>query len=181
MRRFLARLFGKQRPELVPYHDFATGKTVMIPKAELSPGVVLIQIQGQKHPVYAKAAQLKQGPFQQPPFEGAERAAILSLVTSLADVYARTYEQWEDGFRRDLTPAREIAGWIHLAAILKVVSDQYSFSPDEKKECFRILVACFTGARETVRDRSDSKLLSQEQFNLTVKYFYEGGYSKIAE
>jgi hypothetical protein len=177
MMRFLARLFRKQRPGLVPYHDFATGKTVLIPKAELSPGVVLIQIQGDKQPVYADAAQLKQGQYQHPPFEGDERAAIQSLVANLADVYPLTYEQWEDGFRRDRTPAPQIAGWIHLAAILKVMLERFRFSPDEKKECFRVLVACFTGPRETVHNRSDPKLLSQDHVNFAVKCFYEGGYS----
>jgi hypothetical protein len=176
MRRFFARLFGKRKPDLVPYLNIATGKTTWIPKAELSPGVVLVQIQGDKQPVYADAAQLKQGPFRHPPFENAERAAIQSLVTDLAEVYPRSYEQWEDGFRRDQTPAREIAGWIHLAAILMVMSERFAFRLPEKKECFSILVACFTGPRDTVRDRSDPKLLSDEQINQAVKYFYEGGY-----
>src|SRR5689334_22935439 len=116
MRRFLSRLFRRQNPELVPYHDFATGKTVLIPIVELCPGVVLVRIQAQEGPVSAKADQCKQGHYQHSQFEGEERAAIQSLVTHLADVYARSYEEWEDGFRRDKTPAREIAGWVHLAA-----------------------------------------------------------------
>jgi hypothetical protein len=176
MMRFLFGLFGKKRSELVPYHDFATGKTVMIPKAELSPGAVLIQINGDKQPVYTDASMLKQGPYQHPPFEGEERAAIHTLVEDLAEVYAQTYEEWEDGFRRDLTPAQEIAGWIHLASILRVMSDRFSFSLAEKRECFRLLVACFTGARDSVRERCDTTLLSDDQIKLALKYFYEGGY-----
>jgi hypothetical protein len=177
MRRFLSWLFRRPNPELVPYRNFATGKTVLIPKSELCPGVVLIQIKGEERPVYVDAAQLKQGHFQHPPFEGEVRAAIQSLVNELADVFARSYEEWEDGFRRDQTPEREIAGWVHLAAILRVMTERFAFSPAEKKECFRVLVACFTGARETVLDRSDPKLLSDAQINQAVQYFYEGGYS----
>jgi len=179
MIRFFARLFGRKKRDFVPYHDFTLGKTVMIPKSELSPGVVLIQIQGQKQPVYADASQLKQGPYQHPPFEGEERAAIQSLVDDLADVYPLTYEKWEDGFRRDGTPAREIAWWIHMTAILKLTSKRFSFSPAEKKECFGLLTACSTGARDSVRNRFDRKLLSDEQLDLTVKYFYEGGYARM--
>src|SRR6185503_10838678 len=137
MKRFFARLFGRRDPELVAYHDFATRKTVLIPKAELSPGVVLVQIQGDPGPVYVDAAQLKQGNYQYSPFEGEERAAIQSLVTDLADVRPLSFEEWEDGFRRDQNPAREIAGWLHLAAILKVMSNKYGFCPAEKKECYR--------------------------------------------
>lgn len=181
MRHFLARLFGKvfgkQQGELVRYHDFATGKTVLIPKAELSSGVVLIQMEGDKHPVYADASQLKQGPYQHPCFEGRMRAAVESLVADLGEVYCLTYEQWEDGFRRDRDPAREIASWMHVAAILTVMSERYRLSPEEKNECFRVLVACLTGARDSVRERCGVKLLSDEQVSLATKYFYEGGYS----
>ena len=76
MMRFFYRLFRRKKSDLVPYHDFTTGNTVLIPKEELSPGVVLIQIKGDRQPVYADASQLKPGPYQHPPFEGDERVAI---------------------------------------------------------------------------------------------------------
>lgn len=177
MKNFFARIFGRRNPELVPYYDFATRKTVLIPKAELSPGVVLVQIQGDPGPVYVDAAQLKQGQYQHSHFEGEVRAAIQSLTSDLADVRQISFEEWEDGFRRDQNPSREIAGWLHLAAVLKAMSNKHGFGPAEKKECFRVLVACFTGARDTVRDRSDPKLLSDLQVDQAAKYFYEGGYN----
>ncbi len=167
---------GKLDPELVPYYDFITRKTILIPKAELSPGTVLVQIEGDPGPVYVDAAQLQQGPYQHPPFEGDKRAAIQSLVIDLADVRPLSFEEWEEGFRRDQNPAYEIAGWVHLAAILKAMSNQHGFGPAAKKECYWILVACFTGSRDTVRDRSAPKLLSDFQIDQAAKYFYEGGY-----
>src|SRR5262245_9375059 len=136
MKRFFTRLFGRQNRELVPYHDFVTGKTVLIPKAELSPGVVLVQIQGDPGPVYVDASQIKEGQYQHPHFEGEERAAIQSLVVDLADVRPLSFEEWEDGFRRDQNPAPQIAGWLHLAAILKVLSNRFCFRPEQKMECY---------------------------------------------
>jgi len=173
---FLRRWFRKPRPDLVPYYDFATKTTARIPRAELRPGVVLIQIEGQDEAVYADSAELKMGVHQHAALGEELREAIRTLTADLADVYPQSFEQWEDGFRRDRTPEREIAGWLHLSAILQVLAKRYGFEPAEKKECFRVLVACFTGARDTVRDRSDPKLLSNVQVDQAIKYFYEGGY-----
>ena len=176
MKAFFARLFGRPKPDLVPYHDFSTGKTTLIPKAELGPGAVLAQIQGQPHPVYADSAQLQQGPHQHPPFEGELKDMIVSLANDLAEVRPLSFEEWEDGFRRDRIPDREIAGWIHLAAILQTMTATFSLGLPERKECYRVLIACYTGERATVRERSDPRLLSEEQVDLAIKYFFEGGY-----
>lgn len=176
MKKFLARLFRRPQPELVPYHDSATGRAVMIPKAELGPGAVLIHIAGEPHPVYADSAQLKQSDHRHPPFEGDVKEAIESLASDLSSVRPMSYEQWEDGFRRDQNPERELAGWLHLAAILKILSERFAFDDDQRKECYMVLVACYTGDRETVRQRSDPRFLTNEQVNLAVKYFFDGGY-----
>ena len=111
------------------------------------------------------------GSISIPVLRARERAAIDSLVTDFADVYPLTYEEWEDGFRRDRTypPGKLLAGFTP-AAILKVMRERFRFSPAEKKECFRVLAACLTGARDTVRDRCDVKLLSHEQVSMAVKY-----------
>ncbi|MDF3056594.1 MAG: hypothetical protein K0R17_809, partial [Rariglobus sp.] len=140
------------------------------------PGAVLVQIQGQPHSVYADGSQLQPGDYKHPPFEGEMKEAIQSLVIDLAEVRPLSLEEWEDGFRRDRTPDREIAGWLHLAAILTTMTDRFSLDLQKRKECYRVLVACYTGERTTVRERSDPQLLSDEQIDLAVKYFFEGGY-----
>lgn len=176
MKAFFSRWFGRSKADLVPYHDFCTGNVSMIPKAELGPGAVLVQIQGQPHPVYADSAQLQQSGHQHPPFEGELKEAIQSLAIDLAEVRPLSYEEWEDGFRRDQNPDREIAGWLHLAAILKTMADRFALDLPKRQECYRVLVACYTGERTSVRERSDPRLLSEEQIDLAVKYFFEGGY-----
>ena len=56
------------------------------------------------------------------------------------------------------------------------MATRHKYDLAQKKECFRILVACLTGARETVRERSDPKLLAALEVDKTIKYFFEGGY-----
>lgn len=177
MKDFFRRLFGGARPEWVPYYDFETRTVVRIPKAELRPGVVLVQIEGEAEPMYVDASSLKMGDHQHAMLSPAAKEGIARLVTGLADVHPMTYEQWEDGFRRDQTPESEIAGWLHVSEVLRVMTERHRLGSAEKAECFRVLVACFTGARETVRDRSDPKLLPSAQVEQAIKYFYERGYA----
>ncbi len=176
MREFLRRLFRKRNPDLVPYHDIAANQTVWIPKSELCPGVVMVQIEGHKEPVYLDSDQLKRGEYQHPPFDDGIREMLASLVANLSDVYPLSLNEWEDGFRRDRNSEREIAGWIHLAGILTVMTKSFNFDPAKRMECFKVLVACLTGARETVVDRTEQRLLSSEELSQAIHYFYEGGY-----
>lgn len=166
----------KSKIDFVPYYDFETKKTVSIPKHELGPGVVLVQIEGHPEPVYVDSSQLKPNSFQHPAFEGESKILLQNLARNLADVHPLTYEQWEDGFRRDQNAEWEIAAWIHVSDILKVMTKDCQFSAAQRKECFRVLVACLCGERKTVRDLSDPKLLSKTELEQTITYFYDGGY-----
>lgn len=172
---FLRRLFQK-KPELVRFYDAATKSVVRIPKAELRPGVVLVKTDDDPEPMYMEAAGLKLGSLQHSALDEELRAEIGRLATELADVYPQSAADWEDGFRRDRDPEREIASWLYLAEILKVMSARHGYELVQRKECFRILVACATGNRETVRERSDPRLLPTPEVDQTIRYFYEGGY-----
>jgi len=174
---FLRRLFQKEKPELVRYYDAATKTVVRIPKAELRPGVVLVKAADDPEPMYADTSDLKLGSVQHSTLPEELRADIRHLAAELADVYPQSAADWEDGFRRDRDPARELAGWLHLAAILKVMATRHGYDLPQRKECFRVLVACFTGDRATVRERSDAKLLPSSELEQVIKYFYEGGYA----
>jgi len=177
MIKFLRRILRRKQPELVRYYDAETEKIVLIPKAELRPGVVLIKVQGESESMYADPSTLKPGPVQHPELPEEIRLDIKRLAADLSDVYPKSAAEWEDGFRRDLDPLPELAGWLHLAAILKVMAERYHYGAESKNECFRILVACYTGDRSTVRERSDPKLLAAEQVNEAIRYFFEGGYA----
>jgi len=176
MKTWLQRLFGKSEPDLVPYYDFETKRRVWIPQSELSPGAVLIQIQGESEPVYADSVALQLGDYQHDTLPPDVIEAITEIEQELFDVRPMTKEDWVDGFRRDSNPDHEVAGWLHLSRILRIVSDRNSYGIEERRECFRILIACFTGPRDTVRNRSDPNLLPDDQVDCLIRYFFEGGY-----
>ena len=63
MFNFIRRLFRRRQPETVPYYDFATKTVVRIPKSELSPGAILVKMEGQDEPFYADSSELKSGEY----------------------------------------------------------------------------------------------------------------------
>ena len=165
---------------MVTFYDFTTKQRTLIPEDELSPGTIQVLIEGESTPVYVEAAQLKQGEYQHPPFEQDIREILEQLARDLADVRPLSYSEWEDGFRRDHNPERQIASWVHLAAVLAAVTSEFGLSGLQRKACFTVLIACSTGPRETVRQRSDEKTLEAAVTEAAIRYFYEGGYAKQA-
>jgi hypothetical protein len=174
MKKFLSRWFTRESVKLVPFYDAETDAVVQIPQSELSPAVMFIALEGRGN-VYIDAAQARlPDALLQAPFQGELRSAIESLVRDLADVHPMTYLEWEEGFRTEPRPEREIARWLHLAEILNAMSLAHAFDPPRRRECLNLLLACLNGPRDTSRDRCRLRLLSEEQIDEAIRYWYDG-------
>ena len=103
-------------------------------------------------------------------------AIIQEIKEELADVRPMSMEDWVDGFLRDANPNHEVAGWLHLSKILRTMTDRHDYDEAKRHECFGILIACFTGSRESVRIRSNSDSLPDDQIDQAIEYFFDGGY-----
>jgi hypothetical protein len=170
---------SKGGQDLVPYFDMKTGTTIQIPKAELSPNVVWVQIKGEPGPVYVNVNDITLNSKKQHESLPSEAMnAIRQFKRELADVCPKSFNQWEDGFLKDLNPDREIAGWMRVSIILREMTNRHDYKAAQRKECFRILMACFNGERRTVRERSDTQLLPEDQVEEAIKSFYEGEHTK---
>jgi hypothetical protein len=85
-----------------------------VPSTELPPGLVRIHIKndGEFYAVQEVVTQLSEGSgFRHPPFSDAVRAIFSRLQRAFNDLMPMTVEEWEDGFRKDTHPWREIALW----------------------------------------------------------------------
>lgn len=133
-----------------------------------------MQIEGRPEPVYVDAARLQQGPYRHPRFEGQARSAIQTIAAELADVHPLSFEEWEDGFRRDQDASSEIATWSRVAAVLRAMTKRFGLDHASRQDCYRVLVACCTGPRETVRARSKPRVLTDDQVRMTIAYYFEG-------
>jgi hypothetical protein len=85
--------------------DFGTEQIITMPAAELAPGMVKARLEGIEGEVWIDSSHLKKNVFQHPPFDEEVRDHLHEIKSALNEVYPMSLEQWEDGFRRDRTPA----------------------------------------------------------------------------
>ena len=140
-------------PRFVRYLDPETQRVIRIPAAELAPGSVRASRHGSGEDVWVAAHELQPGPLLQPPFAEDVRELIREIQRALERVHPQTLEQWEDGFRRDLQPEREIAIFLHVGQILRQAMEDGVAAdvPQREKEIYRVLAACMVGTPEHVR------------------------------
>jgi hypothetical protein len=79
-------------------------------------------------------------PLRHPPFPAEVRRQLERLRDGLAAVHPLTLEQWEDDFRRDANPAREIAVWLHVLECYEHFCGGRGLSPQEKLDTLTVLV-----------------------------------------
>jgi hypothetical protein len=119
LRDWFKRRFGSARntTDNVPFFDVESGRVVHIPASELRPGVVQARVKGIEGLVWLLPDQLKPGELKHPPFPESIRAYIRQIQEAFAEQRCLSFDEWEDGFRRDAHPESEIAMWSHAADI----------------------------------------------------------------
>lgn len=143
--RWLRNLFGGRGPsqEMVPFLDVASGRVVRIPASELRPGVVQVRLQGSNEVVWALPDQLRPGELKHPAFDESVRDYIRHIQAAFAEQRPLSFEEWEDGFRRDITPEREIALWCHAADVYTAFAASEP-GPERRRDVYRCIVTCMT-------------------------------------
>jgi len=163
--------------ETVRFYDVESGKVITIPAAELAPGAVRAQVEGIEGIVWLLPEKLQQSEIQHPPFDGEVREYIRQIQETFAEHRLLSFEEWEDGFRRDADPAPEIAIWLHA-------SDVYTqFAGDEsdaarRRDIYRCLIACMTASRDTIWRVYMPEVLSRPEAEQVVNRFYPEGSNK---
>ena len=154
----------------VTVYDVETKSFTSIPTSELAPGMIRAQVEGYEGVVWIDSNQLKESDYTHPPFSGDRRERVLSLANAFPDVYERTYDFWEDGFRRDSNPDREIAIWMHIVAIYNAHVDAYT--QEARQELFSLIVACSNADMESIGSVFNRSLISEPDFQKIVRDYY---------
>jgi len=121
--------------------------------------------------VWVDSNQLKQGnSYNHPPFTGEWRDCLLRLVDAFPNVYERSYDFWEDGFRRDANPDKEIAVWLHIAETY----GRHSIARpvEEQIEVFSLVVACSNADAGSIGSVFSRALLSEQEFGSIIADYY---------
>lgn len=171
--QWLRKIFSgrNQSQEMVPFFDVPSGRIVRIPVSELRSGVVQVRLQGTNEIVWAIPDQLHEGNLKHPEFEEEIRAYIRQIQSAFAEHRLLSFEEWEDGFRRDADPAREIAFWSHAAEVYLEFANQEP-SPARRDEVYRCIVACLTTGPADVWKVLRTKALSRTEADKIVNRFF---------
>lgn len=163
---------GEETQEWVSVLDIPTKKIIEIPSAELAPGMIQAKVKGIEGLVWVAAEQLNSNVYQHPPFPEDVRDILREIQVALSEVYPLTLEQWEDGFRRDRNPEREIALWSHMATLFTQFTEGYGLTQEKKKAYFRLLIACMNSPRENVFQVADTNPLTHQEAEAVLAAFY---------
>jgi hypothetical protein len=90
-----------------------------VPISQVPPGYIRVHIRDHGECYMKAGTASRTGAFRHPPFTPDIRAELRRQRDALARAgWDRTLAEWEDGFRRDMTPWREMAYWEYVVAAL---------------------------------------------------------------
>ena len=106
---------------------------------------------------------MKQLPPRRRALSSESRKSIAFLQATLYDVYPQNMEEWEDGFRRDANPEREIQRWLNLAGVFKYFTDGKALTREQRKDIFDLILLACTNGPETVSLTFTPQVLSKSR------------------
>lgn len=122
--------------------------------------------------------QLREGPLRHPPFDEEIRTYIRDIQAAFSEHRDLTVDEWEDGFRRDANPEREIAMFSYAADVYRIFT-QNENGEAKRAEIYKLLIACMTTAPASVWRVVKLQALDRERAEQIVRRFYGG--EKVGE
>ena len=157
--------------ETVRFYDVDTGTIVTIPASELATGAVRAQVQGVDGIVWLLPEKLEQGDVKHPPFDEEVRRHIREIQAAFAEQRALSFEDWEDGFRRDTNPVPEIAIWHHAADVYAAFADAEA-SAERRRDAYRCIVNCMIAGPDDIWRVFKCEALSRQEAQAIIDRFY---------
>ncbi len=167
------KMFGGQPSpqEMVPFLDAETDRVIRIPVSKLRPGTIQIRLQDTDELVWALPDQFRQGKVEHAEFDEGIRDYIRQIQTAFAEHRPMTFGEWEEGFRRDRNPAREIAIWSHAGDIYSAFAGNEEAAA-RRKDVYRCIVACMTTGPHAVWKVLRPEVLSRAEAERVVNRFF---------
>ncbi len=156
----------------ITVYDFKQKITYEMPAKDLTPNMVQVRIEGSEEVFWADANQLKQGEIKHPPFEGELKEKIKMIQDYLFEVYPHDYIFWEDGFRRDQHPEKEIGLWLDMAKVYKDVTGNET-DLERKEDIFRLLLCCMSSDRKNILNVTELNVLTPEEAEGVIDKYYQ--------
>ncbi len=82
-----------------------------------------------------------------------------------------SFEEWEDGFRRDANPEREIAMWLHAADVYTAFAGDEP-AADRRRDVYRCIVTCLSCGPDAVWHVLRPEVLNRAEAEQVVNRFF---------
>jgi hypothetical protein len=114
---------------------------------------------------------LVKSPYQQPPFSEPIRNKLAELCAVFHEVDSRPLAEWEDNFRRDLYPLREIA-WEVMARAYRHFTEGQALSREQKRDIFATILRCSTLCKAAALKQPVPVTLSRKKAREIAEFLY---------
>ena len=156
----------------VQVYNLETKEISTIPSSELAPGMVEADVKGVGR-VWISASQARQfAGFRHGPFSEEVRDILRNIKSILDEVYPKSIEEWENGFRKDSQPEQEIAIWLNIASIYQQFTADKPLSFAERRDIFRVLVNCSISSKDTVFEVLQLEVIPREEAERVVDAYF---------
>jgi hypothetical protein len=162
---------GRSSAEWIPFLD-VSGRIIQIPASAVRPGMIQVRVGAREELVWTLAENLEESKeVRHPPFDEDVRKYIRDIRETFLEHRPISFDEWEDGFRRDKNALQEIAIWSHAAGVYRVFGAN-DVSPERRKEVYRVIVTCLSATPHAVWQVLDLKVLSRREAQRIVRRFY---------
>lgn len=158
---------------MLRFYDCKTGQVNEIREEDLAPGMVQIERVGIGTVWICddQLTNLRKSPYRHPPFDEGILDILRGLKRALDLVHPMTLEEWEDGFRRDMNPEREIAIWMRIASAYRHCTVGRHYSIQQRIDFFNVILACSCNPTKHVLKVARFSAISKKQAAMAIRVF----------
>ena len=137
--------------------------------------MVKVEIQGRKGNFWVDASQQTPSPAKHFVFGPEYKQVFEFLCKALSDVYPQSVEEWEDAFRGEANPKKEVQAWVSIANSFLHFKEELDLSPEERQEAFTVISLAYNNGPENVLLTFTPQALSKERFRTILNELTAGG------
>jgi hypothetical protein len=125
--------------EMIEVYDSETKRLCTIPAREFVPDM------GTDRVFTVPIEELKKGNYRHPRLPEPAKSVCRQLAECLHEVSPGTAEEWEDDFRRDRHPEREMLFWCRVSKVYDHFTKGRSLDLEQKKDIYRAVFTIANG------------------------------------
>lgn len=137
--------------DLVQFLNPVTNKVVKIHASSLRAGLVQVQIVGVEGLVWAAPEAIKNPSIRHASLPDSLRETIRRIQATFAEFDHNSFEKWDEDFRHDMHPEREVEVWADAADVYLAFAEDEKVA-ERRKDIYELVVQCLgSSQREILR------------------------------